>query len=58
MEGFRDVGRPILIDMHAKGVDAELQEIAAGTGQAVTLSAKYAAEHQGLPYHQTTIRDL
>ncbi|MFC5232868.1 hypothetical protein [Pseudonocardia zijingensis] len=58
MEGLRDVGRPILIDMHAKGVDAELQEIAAGTGQAVMLSAKYAAEHQGLPYHQTTIRDL
>lgn len=58
MAGIRDAGRPILVDLHAKGVDAELQAVADGTGQAVVLSAKYAAEHQGLPYHQTTIRDL
>ncbi|SDS30695.1 hypothetical protein [Actinopolymorpha singaporensis] len=51
------VGRPIEIDMHAKGVDEALLDIARGTGCRVVVSAKYWAEHQGLPYHQTTIRE-
>jgi len=52
------VGRPIEIDMHAKGVDQELIDIATGTGLPVVISAKYWAEHQGLPYHQARIRDM
>jgi hypothetical protein len=57
MSAVAEVGRPIEIDMHAKGVDQALLEIARGTGMPVKVSAKYWAEHQGLPYHQTTIRD-
>jgi hypothetical protein len=51
------VGRPIELDMHAKGVDQALVDIARGTGCPVIVSAKHWAEHQGLPYHQTTIRE-
>lgn len=49
-------GRRIEIDMHAKGVDEGLLDVARATGQPVVLSAKHWAEHQGLPYQQTTIR--
>ncbi|WP_020577999.1 hypothetical protein [Actinopolymorpha alba] len=57
MTAVAGVGRPIEIDMHAKGVDDALLEIARGTGMPILVSAKYWAEHQGLPYHQTTIRE-
>ncbi|MFC4376201.1 hypothetical protein ACFO5K_19065 [Nocardia halotolerans] len=56
MGGLRDVDRELDIDLHAKGVDRDLIETAAGTGGRVILSAKYWAEHQGLPYHQAAIR--
>lgn len=52
------VGRPLEIDMHAKGVDAELVDIARGTGASTVISAKYWAEHLGLPYHQVSVRSL
>ncbi|HEY8458686.1 MAG TPA: hypothetical protein VIL34_24065 [Actinopolymorphaceae bacterium] len=57
MTSVGEVGRTIEIDMHAKGVDQALIDIAQGTGCPVVVSAKYWAEHQGLPYHQTTIRE-
>jgi hypothetical protein len=57
MTAVGEVGRPIELDMHAKGVDQALVDIAQGTGMPVIVSAKYWAEHQGLPYHQTTIRE-
>ncbi|MEQ4209153.1 hypothetical protein [Actinopolymorpha sp. B9G3] len=57
MTAVGEVGRPIELDMHAKGVDQALVDIAQGTGLPVIVSAKYWAEHQGLPYHQTTIRE-
>ncbi len=57
MTAVAEVGRPIEIDMHAKGVDEALVQIALGTGMPAKVSAKYWAEHQGLPYHQTTIRE-
>ncbi|HET6499834.1 MAG TPA: hypothetical protein VFG87_03630 [Amycolatopsis sp.] len=53
----RSAGRPIEIDLHAKGVDQALLDIAVGTGSPVVISAKYWAEHQGLPYHQTAVRE-
>ncbi|NKY58372.1 hypothetical protein [Nocardia flavorosea] len=56
--GVRDTGRPLEIDLHAKGVDGELLTTAAGTGGRVVISAKYWAEHQGLPYHQAAIRPM
>lgn len=58
LAGVTDVGRPIEIDFHAKGVGPELIEIGLRAGAPLLLSAKYWAEHQGLPYHQTIIRDL
>src|SRR5690606_33557529 len=57
MTAVGEAGRTIEIDMHAKGVDQALIDIAQGTGCPVVVSAKYWAEHQGLPYHQVTIRE-
>lgn len=50
------LGRTIRIDMHAKGIDHELIEIALATGNPVSVSPKYTLEQQGLPYHQASIR--
>lgn len=49
-------GRSLEIDMHAKGVDQVLLDAVAKPGLRPILSAKYWAEHQGLPYHQASIR--
>jgi hypothetical protein len=57
LAGAANAGRRIEIDMHAKGVDEELLAVARQTGQPVVLGAKHWAEHQGLPYQQTTIRN-
>lgn len=57
MAATNQVDRPIELDMHAKGVDNELLDVARDTGQLVAVSAKYWAEHWGLPYHQTSIRE-
>ena len=57
LAGAASAGRRVEIDMHAKGVDEGLLDVARKTGQPVVVSAKHWAEHQGLPYQQTTIRD-
>jgi hypothetical protein len=57
-EGIRKAGRPIEIDMHAKGVDQKMIDIALATGMPVKLSPKYWAEHMGPGYHQASIREL
>ncbi len=49
-------GRELEVDMHAKGVDQALLDAVDQPTLHPVLSAKYWAEHQGLPYHQTTIR--
>ena len=51
-----EVGRPIDIDLHAKGVDRGIVEAADKPNLRVVLSPKFAAEHMGLPYHQASIR--
>ncbi len=51
-------GRKIEIDMHAKGMDQEMIDVAVQTKQPVVLSPKYWAEHFGMPYHQAAIREL
>lgn len=56
MKGITGCGREIEIDMHPKGVDHEMLEVALGTGMPVIVSPKFWAEHMGLPYHQAAIR--
>jgi len=50
--------RNVGIDLHAKGLDWRLLEIALATGLPVTVSPKWAGEHMGLPYHQAALREL
>ncbi|MCI2416850.1 hypothetical protein MOQ72_05385 [Saccharopolyspora sp. K220] len=58
LSGLHGVGRALDVDMHSKGVDQELVDAARASGARVSLSAKYWAEHQGLPYHQASVRPL
>lgn len=51
-------GRKIEINLHAKGIDPRMIDLALDTGMPVTVSPKYWAEHMGLPYHQASIREL
>ena len=57
MSAVTTLDRPIELDLHAKGVDEGLVDVARETGSPVVISAKYWAEHQGLPYHQASVRD-
>ncbi len=57
-EAISGCGRTIEIDMHAKGVDQTMIDIATATGMPVKLGAKYSAEHQSLGYNQADIRQL
>ena len=57
-EAIARAGRKIEIDMHAKGVDEKIIDIAVATGMPVKLGAKYSAEHQSLGYQQADIRSL
>ena len=56
-DGIARCGRRVEIDIHAKGIEHKLLDLALKTGQPVNVSPKYAAEHMGLPYHQTSIRE-
>lgn len=55
-EAVTGCGRPIELDLHAKGVDQQMIDLALATGMAVNISPKYTLEHMGLPYHQASIR--
>src|SRR5579885_1487409 len=57
-QGITRTGRPIEIDMHAKGMDRRMIDLALATGLPVKISPKLCAEHMGLPYHQAAIREL
>ncbi|UWZ81673.1 hypothetical protein [Occallatibacter riparius] len=57
-EAIAGAGRTIEVDMHAKGVDEKIIDIAVATGMPVKLGAKYSAEHQSLGYQQADIRAL
>jgi len=48
--------RVIEIDMHAKGLNQTMIDMAVKTGMPVKAGAKYWAEHLGLGYQQTDIR--
>jgi hypothetical protein len=56
--GIAPAGRPIEIDMHAKGIDQQTIDLALETGMPVKISPKYLGEHIGLPYHQSAVREL
>jgi hypothetical protein len=55
--GVASAGRPVEIDMHGKGLDFTMIDIARKSGMPVAASPKYIAEHMGLPYHQSAIRN-
>jgi hypothetical protein len=57
-EAISASGRKIEIDMHAKGVNQIMIDMAGDTGMPVKLGAKYSAEHQSLGYIQADIREL
>ncbi len=57
-EAISGCGRKIEIDMHAKGVNQTMIDMATATGMPVKLGAKYSAEHQSLGYNQADIREL
>lgn len=57
-EGVSKSGRNVEIDLHPKGLDQKMIDSALATGMPVRLSPKYWAEHMGLPYQQTAIREL
>jgi len=55
-DGAAQCGRKVQIDLHAKGIDQEMIDIALATGLTVTVAPKSWAEHTGLSYHQASIR--
>ena len=57
-DGVATCGRRVEIDMHAKGMDETMQNMAVATKMPVKISPKYWAEHMGMPYHQADIREL
>jgi hypothetical protein len=57
-EGAPLSGRTLEMELHVKGLDQKMVDAALATGLPVRLSGKYWAEHTGLPYHQTAIREL
>jgi hypothetical protein len=57
-EGVAKCGRPVELDLHAKGIDQTMIDSALATGMPVNVAPKYWAEHLGMPYHQTEIRKL
>ncbi len=56
-EAISGAGRTIEIDMHAKGLNQIMIDMALKTGMPVKASCKFWAEHQGLGYHQADIRE-
>lgn len=56
-DGVVQSGRRVEIDLHPKGVDQRLIDVALATGLPVTISPKFTAEHMGLPYHPASIRE-
>ena len=58
MDGLVQCGRKVDLELHAKGLDQKLLDIALATGMPVAVAPKFWAEHMGLPYPQAAIRAL
>ncbi len=56
-EGVTTCGRKVEIDMHSKGMDQTMLDLAVNSGMPVKVSTKYWAEHMGMTYHQADIRE-
>jgi hypothetical protein len=56
-DGVPRSGRKLELDLHTKGIDQKMIDLALATGMPVKVSPKYWAEHMGMPYHQAEIRD-
>jgi hypothetical protein len=50
-------GRKVQLDLHAKGLTFEMVDNAVATGLPVVITPKFWAEHMGLPYMQSSIRE-
>ncbi len=57
-DGVRTCGRTVEIDMHPKGMNQQMLDVAAATGLPFRVSPKFWAEHMGMTYHQADIREL
>ena len=57
-DGAVRCGRRVELDLHPKGLDWKLIDAALATGLPLRLSPKYWAEHIGMPYQQSAIREL
>jgi hypothetical protein len=57
-EAVANAGRKVEIEMHAKGINQIMIDMAVKTGQPVKVGPKFSAEHQSLGYHQADIREL
>ena len=55
-DGVARAGKKRPIDIHSKGIEYKLIDVALETGMPVGVGPKYWAEHQGLPYHQAAIQ--
>jgi len=56
-DSLKRSGRNVEIDLHAKGIDQGMIDLALATGMPVKVSPKFWAEHMGMPYHQADIRE-
>lgn len=56
--GVANCGRKVEIDMHAKGMDQTMIDLAVASRLPIKISPKYWGEHLGMPYHQADIREL
>ena len=56
-EGAARAGRKVEIDLHTKGIDQRMIDLALATGIPVKVSPKFWAEHMGMPYQQADIRE-
>ncbi|HTB16273.1 MAG TPA: hypothetical protein VK752_32115 [Bryobacteraceae bacterium] len=56
-DGVKKCGRRVEMDLHAKGIDQNMIDLALATGNSVKVSPKFWAEHMGMPYHQADIRE-
>lgn len=56
-QAVKNAGRTIEINLHAKGLDEHVLGAARDTGMPLVVAPKYLAEHMGLPYHPSAIRE-
>jgi hypothetical protein len=56
-QGIAKLDRKINVNLHAKGTSQRIIDIAQSTKMPVSLTPKYWAEHLGLPYQPSSIRE-